>query len=419
DGFTGLTAGAPIYAGDTAGGITQTRPTPTLDGVQVVVAILGVAISATEIYVRSRSVEYLKRVALDNEETVTITHHTDPAGRLRETWAYVSQSSGVSAIIEYASGNQDNDYALRNQIVATYGADQTTGGTASASTSIASPSAAFADDGNGVSNSWVSAVVATAWLKYDFGVGVTRTIRRYTIIEQASFAARAPQDWTFEGSNDDSNWDVLDTVTGETGWSGIRTFDFVNDTGYRYYRINISENNGDAYISIGEMQMQEAATFTTSADELAQTITLASEATVASVSLYLRKVGSPTGTLTCTIETLCSGNPSGTVVDANATVTVAESSLGTSYAMVEFDFTDFTLPTGSYAIVLNTDRAIADSAGDYIEWGYDASSSSYISCIRELWTCILACPFTLCLIALCGIVPEQRRIILDKCFNID
>ncbi|MEO1646913.1 MAG: discoidin domain-containing protein, partial [Chloroflexota bacterium] len=283
DGFTGLTAGAPIYAGDTAGGITQTRPTPTLDGVQVVVAILGVAISATEIYVRSRSVEYLKRVALDNEETVTITHHTDPAGRLRETWAYVSQSSGVSAIIEYASGNQDNDYALRNQIVATYGADQTTGGTASASTSIASPSAAFADDGNGVSNSWVSAVVATAWLKYDFGVGVTRTIRRYTIIEQASFAARAPQDWTFEGSNDDSNWDVLDTVTGETGWSGIRTFDFVNDTGYRYYRINISENNGDAYISIGEMQMQEAATFTTSADELAQTITLATVASLASV----------------------------------------------------------------------------------------------------------------------------------------
>ncbi|MEL6526499.1 MAG: hypothetical protein AAFQ07_12405, partial [Chloroflexota bacterium] len=178
-GYTGLTAGAKVYASTTLGGITQTKPTLTAGGNQIAIIELGIATSNTNIMlIGNVPVQYMKRATLADQATLTLQHHADPQAHARRIRAYLGSSGAGATIIEYPSSNQDDVLALRVRTPATYTVDRCTGGTASASSNIAAPSLAFADDGNGVSNSWVSAVVATAWLKYDFGSGVTRTIRR-------------------------------------------------------------------------------------------------------------------------------------------------------------------------------------------------------------------------------------------------
>ncbi len=65
--------------------------------------------------------------------------------------------------------------------------------------------------------------------------------------------------WTFEGSNDNMSWNVVDTVASETGWSfgETRTFNCdVTTTPYRYYRMNITANNGDAtYTEVNQLNI--------------------------------------------------------------------------------------------------------------------------------------------------------------------
>lgn len=115
---------------------------------------------------------------------------------------------------------------------------------------------------------WLSNAV-TGWLKYDFGNGNGKVAKKYSILALISsifptYKNRAPKNWTFEGSNDNTNWVVLDTRTNEQDWGAleIRTFEFENDTAYRYYKLNVTANNGDAgYIAIGEVEIMEGVAF--------------------------------------------------------------------------------------------------------------------------------------------------------------
>lgn len=101
---------------------------------------------------------------------------------------------------------------------------------------------------------WRTNSIPTGWLKLDFGS--TKTVTKYSIYNFVS--VQNPKDWTFEGSNDDSSWDILDTQTNIV-WTGTstKTFSFSNTTAYRYYRINVSANNGGAYVYIYGFNMFE------------------------------------------------------------------------------------------------------------------------------------------------------------------
>lgn len=112
-------------------------------------------------------------------------------------------------------------------------------------------------------------------------------------------------------------------------------------------------------------------------DKLAQRFYFADVAFIDQARLYLKKVGSPTGTLTVRIETDADTGPSGTLVHANATATVAESTLSTSYGLITFTFPDTAqLPLNTNLwIVLSTDRAA--SGTNYVAWGADGSSPSF------------------------------------------
>jgi hypothetical protein len=86
----------------------------------------------------------------------------------------------------------------------------------------------------------------------------------------------APKNFTFEGSDDGTNWTVLDTQTNQSFTSNeTKTYNaFVNNTVYRAYRINVSANTSGAYLGIAEMElmysMSESAT-------IVDTLTLADD----------------------------------------------------------------------------------------------------------------------------------------------
>ena len=142
-------------------------------------------------------------------------------------------------------------------IQAQYTGDLTGSGTASASSEYGSEVAANAFDDN-TGTDWGANDPIPQWLKYDFGSSNEKTIQRYPIRTYVN-DFRLPDDWTFEGSNNDSTWTTLDTRTNaglaDSTWY---TYDFSNSTAYRYYRIYITGSETTDYIEIAEMEMMEA-----------------------------------------------------------------------------------------------------------------------------------------------------------------
>lgn len=119
---------------------------------------------------------------------------------------------------------------------------------------------AFDGDFNSATNGWTTVLnVKTGWLRYEFQT--SKIISKYSIapVNSIENINRSPNSWTFEGSNDGSTWDILDTRTNISDWTVLRKkeFSFSNVNSYKNYRINITLNNGGAYVAIGELEMFE------------------------------------------------------------------------------------------------------------------------------------------------------------------
>jgi hypothetical protein len=117
-----------------------------------------------------------------------------------------------------------------------------TGGTATDPANNASAKLAFDLNSN---TKWIYAGVM-GWLQYD--LGHTETVQRYTLIS-ADVAGRDPKDWQFQGSNDGVNWTTLDTQSGQVFALRLQqnSYTVANPGAYRYYRLNVTSNNGDSY----------------------------------------------------------------------------------------------------------------------------------------------------------------------------
>ncbi len=118
---------------------------------------------------------------------------------------------------------------------------------------------------------WATAAAQpNAWLKFDFGAGNTKTVKKYTIIGVAKggYSSRngAPKDWVLQGSNDNTNWTDLDSQENQQDWGELekRSFEVDNDTAYRYYRLNISANNeasGTGIFRLAELELMEGVAY--------------------------------------------------------------------------------------------------------------------------------------------------------------
>lgn len=387
-GFSGLTAWGDVWASTTAGSYTQTKPTVTAGGGQKAAVRLGFAVSTTAVMAWPYPVEYFKRESLAGDGTLTIEHHTDAAGRNRKLRAYVSASGGNVAA-EYGSANQDVGVNLRGPD----GAGGTTTINASGSTS---PVGTFTD---GYERRCGQSFQVSAGILSQFVVGMGATTgsptgtvtwevcadsggEPGTVLLSGTFTPTASADNTINVADgiflaaSTTYWLVLrstNTQSTSNYWTWVRSSSSVYASG------NVSTWSGASSAWTAATSSDFDVNITTSAvsalDKLAQSFTTASTKTIIDVVLYLRKVGSPTGTMTLRLETDNSGSPSGTLAHANATITVDESGLSTSYANVSFNWTDFSLPAGTYWLVLSTSRSASNT--NYVAWGADGSSPAF------------------------------------------
>jgi YD repeat-containing protein len=107
---------------------------------------------------------------------------------------------------------------------------------------------------------WLAAAT-TAWLQYQFANGAAYTVTQYQMTSGAdtgTYTGRAPKNWQLLGSNDGSNWAVLDTQTNQadTASSDTQTYDVASPGSYKYYRLNITANNGDpTYTQLADLTL--------------------------------------------------------------------------------------------------------------------------------------------------------------------
>lgn len=92
-------------------------------------------------------------------------------------------------------------------------------------------------------------------IKVDFGLGNAPVIDGYSIVPGSN--GRGPNTWTFQGSNDDSNWTTINSVSGQSGSATYSVSSVGNTTGYRYYRIAISSYNGSGGGEIAEIELYQ------------------------------------------------------------------------------------------------------------------------------------------------------------------
>jgi hypothetical protein len=117
---------------------------------------------------------------------------------------------------------------------------------------------------------WLGSGAGVDWLRLDLGAGNARKLVSYSVkVNTIPETARAPKAWTMQGSNDATAWNTLDTVTNQTAWASGETRTFGCDatgTAWRYFRLNITANNGDAaYTQVAELSLyvqQDAAAIT-------------------------------------------------------------------------------------------------------------------------------------------------------------
>jgi hypothetical protein len=69
-------------------------------------------------------------------------------------------------------------------------------------------------------------------------------------------STRRPKSWTIQGSNDDSSWTTIHTVTNKPPsiYGDVHTIS--SPASYQYYQLSISENNGSSqFMQLGEWQL--------------------------------------------------------------------------------------------------------------------------------------------------------------------
>lgn len=128
----------------------------------------------------------------------------------------------------------------------------------SASTTI-EHSAAEAFDGSRISTSYWASTNLPAWVKCDFGTTIQKQVSRYEITARTTYQNQAPKTWTFEGSNDDVNWTVLDTRSTQPNWGDneTRSYNITTPGMYKYYRLNVSLTVDGTLTGLSEITLYE------------------------------------------------------------------------------------------------------------------------------------------------------------------
>ncbi|MHA1787842.1 MAG: discoidin domain-containing protein, partial [Candidatus Helarchaeota archaeon] len=164
---------------------------------------------------------------------------------------YMEYSSDANAQAAYVSSD-----GYSSDLIPDMTSDTEPSGIASAST-VYLTKAAWQSMDDDTGTWWESSAGVPQWVKYDFGNGNEKTITRYSLTGR-DVSTNQPTAWTLHGSNNDSDWDLLDTQSGQNIRTTPKVSDFSNTTAYRYYRITITAINGGTQVQLVEWQLIEA-----------------------------------------------------------------------------------------------------------------------------------------------------------------
>lgn len=106
-------------------------------------------------------------------------------------------------------------------------------------------SCAFDDD----VNTKFLARSSTIWMRIGFNESLTAS--QYSITSANDSPSRDPKNWRLEASNDGVNWTVLDSRENQSFDKRFqkRYFQFENTEKYLFYRLNVTRNNGDGFLT--------------------------------------------------------------------------------------------------------------------------------------------------------------------------
>lgn len=103
----------------------------------------------------------------------------------------------------------------------------------------------------------ISQILPNFWFQLTFQNPIV--IGAYTFTSGNDAPGRDPKDWKLLGSNDGTNWEVLDTKSGQMFSARNMTirYEFNNETAYKYYRVNVTANGGDGLFQQSEWRVIE------------------------------------------------------------------------------------------------------------------------------------------------------------------
>lgn len=92
------------------------------------------------------------------------------------------------------------------------------------------------------------------WLQWEYGTA--KVVNGYSMTSANDVPNRDPKNWTLKGSNDGTQWTVLDTRTNEAFASRKlkKSYSFANTAAYRFYKFDL-ESMGGTQIQLSEMQL--------------------------------------------------------------------------------------------------------------------------------------------------------------------
>ncbi|WP_159888320.1 non-contractile tail sheath protein [Paenibacillus puerhi] len=189
------------------------------------------------------------------------TFNVQTAGSYSEYRINITQNNGYwyTSIGEVEMTEGDEIGTIEHNIIPAMNSNESVYGTASASSEFGPSYAAYkAFDHFDSEQSWITNGSIQGWLSYQFPL--PKLVRSYKITPRydSSTLASAPRSWTLEGFNG-TNWRVLSTETDVSNWqvSEPRTFTVQSPGIFSKYRLNIIDNNGHWWTSIGELEMMQ------------------------------------------------------------------------------------------------------------------------------------------------------------------
>lgn len=108
---------------------------------------------------------------------------------------------------------------------------------------------------------WTSLSSQPWWFKLDLSTVSSGVATKYKLSSGSSGASYMPKTWQFQGSQNDSDWDILDEVVSVSpawGLNETRIYTFSGTVGYNYYRFYFSNGYSSSNVRVWEFDILDS-----------------------------------------------------------------------------------------------------------------------------------------------------------------